>query len=163
MIRIIILIAAILLSSCKTKLPPHHKNCYVSSVENVEGKKYSPSKGTAVGAGTGALVCGFFGATAGAMTGMALTAMTFGMGAESIPVLVVSGMLVGSASGAVIGGTGGYVYDFNKAGSGTYEYNVYCDDTQNYTLRITEKKPLRVNDQVVFYWDKEKPVLKLKK
>jgi hypothetical protein len=121
----LILISINLISCSSTRVL--NKYCYVHSAQKIADKSIKPSNGTVNGFIAGGTTGIVIGGTIGATAAMTLTMGTFGIFLPIIPVLVISGGVIGGLVGSVVGGTTGYSYDYFHAGTGTYNYTIYCN------------------------------------
>lgn len=173
---LISLTSLIVISCSSTRLL--NKSCYVYSSQKIADKSIKPSDGTVNGlivGGTGGIIVGGF---SGGLTGAALSVGSFGLYAPLIPGFIIAGAIGGGIIGGIIGGTTGYVYDYFNAGSGTYNYTVYCDTNQEiryvnnkltdnkiqaminnqsiYSVIQVSNKPFNNNESVVLKFNKDK-------
>jgi hypothetical protein len=119
------LISISLFSCSSTKII--NNSCYVKSSQKVLDRSIKPSNGTLNGLITGGVGGVIFGGFAGGLTGTALSVGTFGLYTPLIPGFIVAGAIGGGVIGGIIGGSVGYTYDYFNAGTGTYNYTIYCN------------------------------------
>ncbi len=151
---------AFLLPACSsTKIID--KNCRVISVNKLKDRDLTPGKGTLVGATSGASIGALIGGFTGTIIGVGATIATLGLAAPAIPALSAAGAVAGGGVGLVGGAGGGYIYDYNRSGSGLYAYQVACAN-QNAPVTITQisDKPLACGSIVELSLEKDKYLIK---
>lgn len=154
-----VLLSFLLFACSSTKVID--KNCKVISASKLKDRDLTPGKGSAVGAASGASIGALIGGFTGAVVGAGATIVTFGLAAPAIPTFAVAGAAAGGGIGAVSGAGGGYIYDYNKSGSGLYAYKVACiNQEEPITVTQIDNKPFVSGSAVELSLDKDKYLIK---
>lgn len=131
----------------------------IISVKKIKERDIKPKEGTIVGAGSGAGIGAIIGAIVGTTAGVASAVGTFGLAAPLIPAFTAAGAATGAGMGALTGGASGYVYDYNKAGSGLYEYKILSLNNEIIIVYQIDKEPFKEGDLGQIKWKNNQQVL----